>query len=85
LAANELAVASRQRTVSHLLFPKGTFDQNQHDCRPPPSLFFSVPRLKIKLEGRHFDTVEVMEAEPQAVLNGLTEFGFQDAFQNGRS
>jgi hypothetical protein len=48
-----------------------------------PSFLFS--RLKIKLKGRHFDTVEVMEAESQAVLNSLTELGFQDAFQNGRS
>jgi hypothetical protein len=37
--------------------------------------------LKIKLEGRHFDTTEVMEAESQAVLNSLTEHGFQDAFK----
>jgi hypothetical protein len=42
--------------------------------------------LKIKLKGRrHFDTTEVMEAESQAVLNSLTELGFQDAFKNGRS
>jgi hypothetical protein len=37
------------------------------------------------MKGRHFDTAEVMEAEPQAVLNTLTEHGFQDAFKNGRS
>jgi hypothetical protein len=35
----------------------------------PTSLF---PRLKIKLEGRHFDTAEVIEAELQAVLKNLT-------------
>jgi hypothetical protein len=28
--------------------------------------------LKIKLKGRHFDTIEVIEAESQAVLNTLT-------------
>jgi hypothetical protein len=39
--------------------------------------------LKIKLNGRHFDTIEVMEAESQAVLNTLTD-DFQDAFKNGR-
>jgi hypothetical protein len=33
--------------------------------------------LKIKLKGRHLDTV-------QAVLNTLTEHDFQDAFKNGR-
>jgi hypothetical protein len=41
--------------------------------------------LKIKLEGSHFDTTEVFEAESQAVLNSLTEYDFQDAFKNGRS
>jgi hypothetical protein len=41
--------------------------------------------LKIKLKGHHFDTIEVIEAESQAVLNTLTEHDFQDAFKNGRS
>jgi hypothetical protein len=40
--------------------------------------------LKIKLKGHHFNTVEVMEAELQAVLNTLTEHGYHDAFRNGR-
>jgi hypothetical protein len=37
--------------------------------------------LKIKLKGRYFDTVEVIEAKSQAVLNTLTEHNFQDAFK----
>jgi hypothetical protein len=37
--------------------------------------------LKIKLKDGHFDPIEVMEAESQAVLNTLTEHGFQDAFK----
>jgi hypothetical protein len=41
--------------------------------------------LKIKSKGRHFDTIEVIEAESQAVLNTLTEHDFQDAFTNGGS
>jgi hypothetical protein len=41
--------------------------------------------LRIKLNGRHFDTIEVMEAESQAVLNTLIEHDFQDAFKNGRN
>jgi hypothetical protein len=32
--------------------------------------------LKIKLKGRHFGTIETIEAESQAVLNSLTEHGF---------
>jgi hypothetical protein len=35
--------------------------------------------LKIKLKGRHFDTIEEIEAESQAVLNSLREHDFQDA------
>jgi hypothetical protein len=43
--------------------------------------FFLFPRLK----GRHFDTVEVIETESQAVLNTLTEHDFQDAFKKWQS
>jgi hypothetical protein len=44
--------------------------------------YFSLfPRLKIKLKGLHFDTIEVIEAESQAALNTLTEHDFQDAFK----
>jgi hypothetical protein len=38
----------------------------------------------MKLKGRHFDTIQMMETESQAVLNTLAEHDFQDAFQNGR-
>jgi predicted helicase len=37
--------------------------------------------LKIKLKGRHFDPIEVIEAESQAVLNTLTDHDFQEAFK----
>jgi hypothetical protein len=37
--------------------------------------------LKIKLKQRHFDTIEVIEAESQTVLNTITEHDFQDAFK----
>jgi hypothetical protein len=47
-----------------------------------PSNFSLFPRLKIKLKGRHFDTIEVIEAESQAVLNTRTEHDFQDGFKN---
>jgi hypothetical protein len=45
------------------------------------SYFSLFPRLKIKLKVRHFDTIELIDAESQAVLNTLTEHGFQDAFK----
>jgi hypothetical protein len=37
--------------------------------------------LKLKLKGRHFDTIEVIEAESQAVFNTLSEHDFQDALK----
>jgi hypothetical protein len=84
----KLVVASWQHTVSHFLFHRGIFYQNQHDCHPPPTLlawlgpcnFSLFHQLKIKLRGCHFDTVEVTEAESQAVLNTLTVHNFQDVF-----
>jgi hypothetical protein len=39
------------------------------------------PQFKIKLKGHHFDTIEVTEAESQAVPNTHTEFDLQDAFK----
>jgi hypothetical protein len=39
----------------------------------------------MKLKGLHFDTVEVIEAESQAVLNTLIEYDFQDGIKNSRS
>jgi hypothetical protein len=44
---------------------------------PTYSSLFS--RLKIKLKGRHFDIIEVIEAELQAALNTPTEHDFCDA------
>jgi hypothetical protein len=41
-ATKELAVASRQRTVSRYVFRQGIVDQKQHECLPPPTLIFSA-------------------------------------------
>jgi hypothetical protein len=41
--------------------------------------------LKIKLKRRHFDRIQVIEAESQAVSNTLTEHEFQEALKNVRS
>jgi hypothetical protein len=63
----------RQISWPHFLFRQAIFDQN--------NATFLFPRLKIKLKGGHFDTVQVMEAKSQAVLNTLTEHDLQDAFK----
>jgi hypothetical protein len=48
----------------------------------PHSPYFSLfTRLKVKLKVRNFDTIELIEAESQAVLNTLTEHDFQDALK----
>ena len=38
-----------------------------------PSDFFLFPKLKMKLKGRRFQTLEEIQAELQAVLNTLRE------------
>jgi len=47
-----------------------------------PSGLFSFPKLKMKLKGRRFQTVEEIQAELQAVLNTLRENDFQECFKN---
>jgi hypothetical protein len=50
-------------------FTRNFFWQKQHDCYPPSTLLswlgplwlFLFPQLKIKLKGRHFDTIDVIE------------------------
>ncbi|PNF25826.1 hypothetical protein B7P43_G11746 [Cryptotermes secundus] len=46
-----------------------------------PCDFFLFPKMKIKLKGRRFDTVEEIQVETQTVLNTLTKKDFQDAFE----
>jgi hypothetical protein len=71
--------------LSHFLFYRGIFGRKQHSCYAPPTLLFSVSPIEDKTEDCHFDAIEVIEAELQAVLNTLTDHNFQDAFKNGRS
>jgi hypothetical protein len=49
----KLAVASRQRTVSHLLFQEGIFVQNNMTVVPHPP-YFSVSPVKDKTENPSF-------------------------------
>jgi hypothetical protein len=46
-----------------------------------PCNFSLFHQLKINVKGRHFDIIEVTEAETQAVLNTLAEHDFQDPFK----
>jgi hypothetical protein len=67
---------------SHISFFNREFlTKKQYDSRHPTNLLFSVSRLKIKLKGCHFDTIQEIEAESQAALNVLTEHDFQNVFK----
>jgi hypothetical protein len=46
-----------------------------------PSDFVLFPKMKTKLQGRKFHTVEKIQAERQTILNTLTKKHFQGAFQ----
>jgi hypothetical protein len=46
-----------------------------------PCDFFLFPKMKLKLKGRRFDTIEEIQGEWQTVLHSVTEKGLQEAFQ----
>ena len=50
-----------------------------------PYDFFLFPKMKMKLKGRRSDTIEVLQAELQRVLDTVIEKDFQEAFQKWRS
>jgi transposase len=50
-----------------------------------PSDFFLFPKMKLKLKGRRFVTIEQIQAESQRVFDSLTEKDFQETFQKWRS
>jgi hypothetical protein len=56
-----------------LPFHQWIFVQKQHDYRPHPPYFSLFSHLNIILKNRHFDTVEVIDVESQAVLITFTE------------
>ena len=47
-----------------------------------PSDFFLFLKLKMKLKGRRFQTLEEIQAQLQAVLNTLRENDFPECFKN---
>jgi hypothetical protein len=49
-----------------------------------PVTLILFPKMKLKLKGRRFDTIRVIQAISQRVLDTLTEKDFQEAFQKWR-
>jgi hypothetical protein len=70
--------------LKFILSPGIFFTKNNMTTVHHTHIFFDPP-LKIKLKGRHFDTIEVIETEPQSVLNIFREHELQDTFKSGRS
>jgi hypothetical protein len=55
-----------------------------YSCDLTPCDFFLIPKMKLKLKGRRFDTSEEIQAESQTVFNTPTEKDFQEEFQKQR-
>jgi hypothetical protein len=90
LGTKGLAVASQQCTISHSFFTRYFLITKNNMIivlHSPYSLDLAPcdSSLFLRLEGHHFDTIEVIEAEFQAALNALTEHKLQVASKNGRS
>jgi hypothetical protein len=49
-----------------------------------PCDFFLFPKMKLKLKGCRFDTIEEIQAESPRLPDTLTEKDFQEAFQKWR-
>jgi hypothetical protein len=67
-------------TLHTTFFTSEFLTKNKTTVVSHPPCFYLFLDLKMKLKGRHVDTVEVMEAESQAVLNTLPDHDFQNAF-----
>jgi hypothetical protein len=57
------------------------FTKSNMTVVPHPAHFSPFSRVKIKLKGRHFIAVEVIEAESQVMMDTVTEHDFQSAFK----
>jgi hypothetical protein len=44
--------------------------------------FFPLPKIKLKLKDRRFDTIENIQAESHRMLDRLTEKDFQGIYKN---
>jgi histone-lysine N-methyltransferase SETMAR len=83
LARRDLAAPSHTSVLNQQFLAKYKMAFVPHppysrDLAPCDFLF---PKMKLKLKGRRFDTIEEIQAESQRVLDTLTEKDLQEAFQ----
>jgi len=82
-----LTADQKQQRVAHQFLVKNKSAVIPHPPYSPDLAscdFFLFPKMKLKLKGRRFDTIEEIQAETQEVLDTLTEKDFQEAFQKWR-
>jgi hypothetical protein len=75
-------------TTTHrltLTYRQGIFDQKQHDCRPPLTLFLSASLLKIKLRSLHFDTMRCSRQNRRRCETPSQNTTSRRHFKHGRS
>jgi len=87
---NNTWLLHHDKAPAHAAFLTRLFSTDNHMIvvpHPPyssdlaPSHFFLFPKLKMKLKGRRFRTLEEIQAESQAVLNKLRQNDFQECFK----
>ena len=73
LARTDLAASPWQRPVSHFRPHPAVSGEKQNGCHPPPTilpqfgtLWLLYPKMKLKLKGRQFDTIEEIQAKSQS-------------------
>jgi hypothetical protein len=68
-------------------FQKHDSHSPPHTCSPDltPCYFFLFPKMKLRLEGRRFDTTEEIQAESQEMLNTLTLENFQRCMESWKN
>jgi hypothetical protein len=75
---------SHNSVLTHQFLAKHKIALTPHPPHFPylsPCDFFQFPKMKVKLKGCRFDTIEEIQAESQRVPDTLTEKDFQEAFQ----
>ena len=71
-----LTADQKQQRVAHQFLAKNKIAVIPHPPYSPdlaPCDFFLFSKMKLKLKGRRFDTIEEIQAETQKVLDTLTE------------
>jgi hypothetical protein len=74
---NGYCITTTHRCITLCFSPGSFLTEATWLSSPTHPAFLCFSRLKIKLKGRHFGTIDVIDAESQAVLNTLTEHEFR--------